>query len=339
MENYNEVLKTLEELVVETYSLWDHNRVGFQWRHYTWNHVKRVRALAIELGKREGADIQKLEIAGTLHDITKRYDGEMLTDGNGKRVVDKNGLWLNETLTPSRHNLVTQLYHEHNLYGRVHHESGAVIAEKLLSKYGFKRNFIDAVVSIIIAHLKPMNLTREQEEILYAPIENRVFCDADTMDPNVGYTAFFRNVHIHSYFAIKRNGRFDLKSYIEGLPRWVDGKDAFVAGLFTESAREVGQRRQERNRRLFADMSAELQEMDVNRKYGLLGVVEYFVSDTEDPHFERELNHLKTRWIPEREAWIADAETTRAGRDGARAALSRAIDFTNLLEREARGLI
>ena len=46
--NYREVLNELENLVTDTYSLWDHNRVGFQWRHYTWNHTKRVRAMSVQ---------------------------------------------------------------------------------------------------------------------------------------------------------------------------------------------------------------------------------------------------------------------------------------------------
>ena len=40
--DYQKTLAELENLVLETYGLWDHNRVGFQWRHYTWNHTKPV---------------------------------------------------------------------------------------------------------------------------------------------------------------------------------------------------------------------------------------------------------------------------------------------------------
>ena len=35
--NYSQVLNELETLVNDTFGLWEHNRVGFQWRHYTWN--------------------------------------------------------------------------------------------------------------------------------------------------------------------------------------------------------------------------------------------------------------------------------------------------------------
>ncbi|MCZ6681145.1 MAG: HD domain-containing protein, partial [Candidatus Poribacteria bacterium] len=337
--NYAEVLKELEDLVTRTYGLWDHNRVGFQWRHYTWNHTMRVRAMSMELGKREGGDVTKLEVAGTLHDITKRYDGEILTDDNRKRVVDKNGFWLNETLMPSRENIVTQIYHENDLYGQVHHESGALITEKILSKYDFEPDFVDAVTSIVLAHLKPMNLTEEQFKLLYRNIENQILYDADTMDANVGYTAFFRNVHIHAYFAIQRNGKFELETYVQSLPRWIDSKQTFAEQLLTESAREVAHERQDRKRLLAAQLASDLSDIPTNRKYGMLGVIEYFVSETEDPHFVDQLNHLKEQWIPQRQKWIATEETTQAGRDGVQEALDRVIDFTDLLEQEYRGKI
>ena len=335
--NYAKVLRELENLVAETYSLWDHNRVGFQWRHYAWNHTMRVRAMSIALGRREGGDLAKLEVAGTLHDITKRYDGEISTDGNGRRVVNEDGFWLNETIMPSRENMVTKLYHENGLYGQVHHESGAVLTQKILSVYGFDRDFADAVSAIVLAHLKPANLTDDQSRRLYGSIENRILYDADALDPNVGYTAFFRNVHIHAYFAIKRSGEFDLQAYVGSLPRFLKGKQAFSENMLTESAKEVAFARQAREGRLFAQIAVELEDMPTNCQYGLLGVIEYLVSDTEDPHCANQLAHLKEKWIPERQKWIADERMTRAARDRAQAALDRVIDFADQLERECKG--
>ena len=334
--NYPEVLSELENLVSETFDLWDHNRIGFQWQNYTWNHTMRVRAMSIELGKREGGDTAKLEVAGTLHDITKRYDGEILTDENGKRVLDHNGFWLNEPVAPVRSNVVTQLYHDHDLYGQVHHESGAVITEKILEMYDFEQDFVDAVRAIVLAHLKPTNLSGEDYDMLYRNVENQILYDVDTIDPNLGLTAFFRNVHIHSYFALQRDG-FDLETYVRGLPRFVDSKQEFVGKLLTESAREIAEARQERKRALFAEMNDELDDMPANRKYGLLGVIEYFVSETEDPDFAGQLHHLKNKWVPQRRRWIAESETTVAAREKAAAALDRVINFTSLLEQEAKG--
>ena len=335
--NYGQVLNELETLVNETFGLWEHNRVGFQWRHYTWNHTMRVRAMSMELGRREGGDVKLLEVAGTLHDITKRYDGVILTDDNGKRILDNNGFWLNETLSPAGENIVTELYDKHNLRGKVHHESGAVITENILAMYDFEPAFVEAATSVVLAHLKPTNLTAEDFKLLYGNIENQILYDADTMDPNVGYTGFFRNIHIHAYFALQR-GNFNLEEYVRNLPRWINSKQEFVDKLLTESSREVGQIRQDRNQQLFAQMVSELDDMEINRKYGLLGIIEYFVSETEDPHFLNQLEYLQTKWLPERQKWV-DEETTTSARERAQAAIERVSNFLNLLEKEGRGEI
>ena len=336
--NYAQVLNELETLVNETFALWEHNRVGFQWRHYTWNHTMRVRAMSMELGRREGGDVKLLEVAGTLHDITKRYDGIILTDDDGKRILDPNGFWLNEMLTPARQNVVTELYDKHNLHGKVHHESGAVITENILAMYDFDQGFVEAATAIVLAHLKPMNLTEADFKLLYGRVENQILYDADTMDPNVGYTAFFRNIHIHSYFALQR-GNFDLEDYVRGLPRLVDSKWEFVDKLLTESSREVAHARQDRNQELFARMISELDDMEINRKYGLLGLIEYFVSETEDPHFLNQLEYLKNEWVPQREQWLAEEEKDASARDRAQSAIYRVNDFLDLLTRESNGEI
>ena len=114
----------------------------------------RVRATSMELGRREGGDVKLLEVAGTLHDITKRYDGDFKTDEEGKRLFSPDGLWLNETLTPAGQNIVTELYNKHNLHGKVHHESGAVITENVLAMYDFEPAFVEAATAVVFAHLK-----------------------------------------------------------------------------------------------------------------------------------------------------------------------------------------
>lgn len=337
--DYKRTLSELENLVVETYGLWDHNRVGFQWRHYTWNHTKRVRAMGMELGRKAGGNIQKLEVAGTLHDITKRYDGEILNDDEGKRVTSSQGFWLNEKIKPARRNTVTELYEQYDLYETVHHDSGAIITEKILVDFGFDAEFVEAVRSIVFAHLKPINMTEDDFDILYKNIENQILYDADTMDPNVGYTSFFRNIHIHAHFAIQRNGQFELKSYVEGLPRFVDSKDSFVDQLLTDEAKEVAANRQSRTRQLAAEMNQELNNLEINRQYGLLGIIEYFVSEVEDPDFAYQLNHLQTEWIPKRKKSLANNELLRSERDDAQSALDRVIRFTKNLESEYKGII
>jgi len=334
--NYQSILTGLEELTIETFGLWDHNRVGFQWRHYTLNHTLRVRNLCSELGKREGGDLTKLAFASTLHDITKRYDGAILSDENGKRVFDENGFWKNETLTPARSNVVTELYNENNLHGKVHSVSGAVIAKRLLEEYDVPEDFIELVGSIILAHVRPPNLAPERFDEYYGNVENRILYDADTIDPNVGYTAFYRNVHIHCYSAMRR-GNFDLKAYASNLSNWVNTKYTFVDNLLTESGKEIGMKRQERNENLCAMLTEEIEDFQLNLKYGLLGMIDYLVSGTSDPHFREQMDYLEKHWIPERQKQIDDGRC--AEKELAQQSLNRVVDVCNLMEGEYAGKI
>ena len=226
-------------------------------------------------------------------------------DKDGKRVTSSQGFWLNEKIKPARQNVITELYEQYDLYGTVHHDSGATISEKILVDFGFDTEFVDA----------------------------------DTMDPNVGYTSFFRNIHIHAHFAIQRNGKFELESYVEGLTGFVDSKDSFVDQLLTDVAIEVATNRQARTRQLATEMNLELDNLEINRQYGLLGVIEYFVSEVEDPDFAYQLNYLQKEWIPKRRQWIADRKMSRQERNDAELAVGRVVSFTDNLESEYKGLI
>ena len=86
-------------------------------------------------------------------------------------------------------------------------------------------------------------------------------------------------------------------------------------------------------------MVDELDDMEINRKYGLLGVIEYFVSVTEDPHFLNQLDYLQNEWLPQREQWLAEEENGASARDRAQAAIDRVDDFLTLLTRESSGEI
>jgi len=333
--SYKEIHKELEELVLETFGLWDENRVAFRWRHYLPNHTCRVRSMCIELGKHEGGNLIELEFAGTLHDITKPYDGVILRDKNGERAVDGNGFWGNEVLMPARNNIVTELYDKHNLYGSIHHISGAFIAGKILEKYELDREFIDDVCSIIKAHVKPLNLTSGELDRAYAKVENQIIYDADTIDANLGYVAFFRNVHIHAHRAIQR-GTFDMKNYIDSMEKWVEWSRNIAASLFTKSGREMAEKRQERKQHLCKELIAEEENFGLNMKYGMLGVIDYFVSQTTDPNFTEELNHLQNIWIPQRRRWI-DKGNCSIDCDAARQSLSWVIGFCRTIKAECHG--
>ena len=333
--DYQQIQTELNELALETFGLWDQNRVGFRWKHYLPNHTQRVRAICLELGRREGANQLALSFAATLHDITKPYDGEIHTDDDGNRILDENGFWKNEVLMPARSNIVTELYDSNNLYGAMHHISGAFIAKKLLEGYGLEQDFVDNVCSIIAAHVKSLSLTPEEYDYVYGKVEHKIIYDADTMDANLGYVAFFRNIHIHAPRHLQ-NGSFNIARYIASIEPWINRKQSFADGLFTRLAREMGEKRQQRKQQLYQQLITEQNNPELNMKYGMLGVINYFVSQTSEPNFGKEMLHLQQSWIPERERWL---EQDSHGSDSkqAKQSLQHVMDFCKTICEEAAG--
>ncbi|MBM3190491.1 MAG: HD domain-containing protein, partial [Chloroflexi bacterium] len=151
----NELLTELEDLVRETCLLWGPGWVTFNWRNYTFDHVQRVRGLAMTLCLREGGDALVTELAALLHDITKPFDGEYRVDAQGQRVVDEQGYWHNEVRLPPRRNHIVELYEALGLEGQLHNESGAAIAERLLAERGLPEGMSQRVAQTIRDHLRP----------------------------------------------------------------------------------------------------------------------------------------------------------------------------------------
>lgn len=111
--------------------------VGARGSH-DFEHTERVLNLAIHIGKKEKADLDVLRIAAILHDIGRKKQDEML--------------------------------------GEVcHAEIGGDMARKILKKYDFKDDFIEAVVHCIRSHrFRGNNIPKTKEaKILY---------DADKLD-------------------------------------------------------------------------------------------------------------------------------------------------------------
>jgi hypothetical protein len=297
-------LAELEDLVRQTYQLWDENWVGFSWRNYTYDHVMRVRNLARTIAAREGADLRALEFAATLHDITKSFDGEILMR-DGKRVLDPEGFWLNEKLPPARQNRVTDLYDRLNLTGTVHHISGGHIAAELLAERGYEPELREAVREIIHAHLKPG---------LDSSVAGLSLYDADTIDANIGLPAFYRNIRISvhrmeddyarkgedldAYFAA--NLRAYLTGYLgERIPTWINGKrDDFIARLTTEAGREVARARIAYLSDEVQAMADELAAYEDNLRRGRLAVVRRFIENRANPSLTCELGYLRDEWAP-----------------------------------------
>ena len=332
------ILRELEELVKETFLLWDEKRVGFSWRHYYFNHTQRVRMLSLSIGRNEGADLRKLEYAALLHDITKRYDGSFLTDKNGKRVVDEDGFWRNEVLppNPSKSNIVTQLYEEYDQAYKLHNVSGALIAGMILRRYGFPDDFCDGVSSIILTHLKPSESSAEKMRTFNSNLEGRILYETDTIDSNLGLVAFFRNIGIHTYNMVRRAGKADLKQYIEGIPRWLDMKEDFLPRMQTDTGRKIGEARQKRNWEIWSQIAQEKEDFELNETYGILGIVKYFMSCCEDPNLQEQMAYVKDEWVPERKRMLASEDSRK---EAAERSLNSAINFHSLLAREIRGEI
>ena len=299
------VLEQLVKLVRETYLLWDEDWVGFSWRAYTHDHVRRVRNLALHLCLEEGGDTRPLDLGATLHDITKSYDGDIIMK-DGKRVIDEKGLWHNEYLPPARRNHVTDLYDQLGLRGQIHNLSGARIADMLLAEYGYPQAMRDHVQEVIITHLT----VSEQSSL-----EGRCLYDADTIDANIGYPAFYRNIQISMHnlerqYAARGAALDDflatsLREYLEPyvrekLPAWVEGKRRdFVSKMTTASGKRRAEARLDRLDVEMVSMGRELDTLEAALEAGRLAPAVYFMRNRRNPSVAADLALLMERWPTE----------------------------------------
>lgn len=326
----------IEGLVIETFSMWEVHRVGFSWRKYYLDHTRQVQNLALRMARELGADVEQLEVAAILHDITKRYDGAILKDPDGKNVLDNEGFWLNDTVRPARHNWVTERYDRLGLSGQIHHVSGAALTDIVLREWGLEEPFVRSVAKIVRGHLKGRVPPAVHDE-RYRETEVRILYDADTLDPNVGLTAFYRNVQITAGNALRRGEPVDLAAYVRNLPRWVGMKDSFREQMLTERGRELCDERQARNRELVVRLEAELDDEPVNRRYGLLAVLEFLFSNPEDPSLHEHADELRDRWLPERERELRAEGSLPA--ETCAEALERSREFVRMLRAEIAGTL
>jgi putative nucleotidyltransferase with HDIG domain len=326
----------IEQVVVDTFAQWDVLRVGFSWRKYYMDHTRQVQNLALRMARDLEADPEELRFAAILHDVSKRYDGAILKDAEGKNVIDEEGFWLNETVRPEHGNWVTELYDRLGLQGQIHHVSGATLTEQILREFGQPENFVRPVSKIVRGHLKG-KVPPDEMDRRYREVEVRILYDADTIDPNVGLTAFYRNIQINAGYALQRGEPIDLRAYVEKLPRWVDMKDSFRDHMLTDVGRQLCDERQQRNREVMRDLQAELDDESLNRKYGMLGVLEYLFTNPEDPSLHEHAEGLRGEWLPERAHELAD-ETSLAKERGEEA-LQRSRRFIEMLDGEIAGIL
>jgi HD superfamily phosphodiesterase len=292
----------LDALVRDTYQLWDHEWVGFSWRNYTYDHVHRVRWLALSLAADEGADTRPLDVAALLHDITKSYDGEIVMR-DGARVLDEQGFWRNAFLPPAHANHATDLYRFLDLAGTLHSESGACVADALLAERGYDPAFRAHVGEIIRSHLRVTEASSPEGRCLY---------DADTIDANIGHPALYRNIQISMHLLEQQLaadgatlGAFldgNLHAYLEEMvcrkwPDWVDGKlHTFVDRMTTDAGRRRALARIERIRASLAVMQDEMRDVGTALVDGYLAPIAAFMRGSRNPVMPDELAQLEARW-------------------------------------------
>ena len=105
---------------------------------HDWSHIERVHKLALKIGKAESADLNIIELAVFLHDIGR------------KEEFRQKGAFC-------------------------HAEKGADLARKILKKYNFKKDFIEAVVHCVAVH-------RFRKGGAPESLEAKVLFDADKLD-------------------------------------------------------------------------------------------------------------------------------------------------------------
>jgi len=300
-----DTIQYIDNLLLETVALWDPGWVSFNWRGYTYDHVQRVRSLALTLCERESGDAVVVELAALLHDITKPFDGDYFVDENGKRIVDERGYWQSEVRRPQRSNIVTEMYGALGLRGMLHNESGAIVAQRLLAERGIAPDVCERVATTIRDHLKPD---------ADAPIESQCLYDADCIDANIGLPAFVRNIYINLHFHDIRKApdapTLDQKlntgplgfvrPYVEdNLTRWAKGKRAdFIPRLFTESARALSMQRLDRLDASFADLAQEVNDdYPYHAQHGRLSILMHYIAQRHgDPSIATETDRLADRW-------------------------------------------
>jgi len=327
---------SLWSLARDTFGLWSHRRVGFSWRNYYLEHTVRVRNLCLALAEREGADADPLDLAAILHDITKRFDGPFLTGSDGRRVVGRNGLWLSEPLLPDRgeDNIVTSLYGFLDEYGRPHSESGADITRIVLLLEAVPEDLAQKASEIVRAHVQPSDRDGSGSHLT---VEQKILCDADMLDSNLGLVAFYRNVQIHIHRLIQETGAADLRAYVEYVPGWLNRKDLHLPRVYTDAARTLAKDRLARCLQYHSLMMAELDDYDLCERFGLLGLFRFFISTVADPDFFSELQHLEAEHLPHLRSELGSLPQSSRAR--ASAALADAERFCRELRREAMGEI
>ena len=255
--------------------------------------------MALTLCEQEKGDPVVTELAALLHDITKPFDGEIIADQDGNRIIDSAGHWHNAIRRPPRQNEVTKLYDSLGLTGQLHSESGATLAHRLLVDRDVNEPTAAHVARTIREHLHPPPS---------AAIESRCLYDADTIDANIGLPAFVRNIYINLHFHDRRKEagtpsiaetlRDSPEDFVcpyvrDNLPRWSAGKRKdFVPRLTTSYGRSIALARLDRLDSALDCFAQELAEFGSNSERGCLSVMLHYMHRRDDPSIAGETSEL-----------------------------------------------
>jgi hypothetical protein len=198
---------------------------------------------------------------------------------------------------------VTRLYAELGLAGQLHNDSGARLAEIILSRRGLPEALARRVGEVIRAHL-------------HAPpdsgVEERVLYDADTIDANVGLPALLRNLYInmHREEARLAGSNGDFAAWVDGrraefygwwlgekVPTWINSRrQMFLDRMCTPSARQLAAARYDRLAGWIERLQTEIADYPQPLGQGGLAALDWFVESRSRPQVAPLLADLAERY-------------------------------------------
>ena len=118
----------------------------------------------------------------------------------------------------------------------------------------------------------------------------------------------------------------------------MEKKREFVTNRLTQTGRAVAEERHENDRQIHAWLEQERESpasVRVSEEYGLMGVINYFLTRTEDPNMREELEYIRNTWLPERRELAGSGKAPR----GADQAVARVESFLAMMDDEVEGRI
>ena len=118
--------------------------------HHGWDHVERVRKLALRIGKEEGADLEVLEIAAYLHDIMREEEMRLKGDFcHAEKGAERAGVFLKSMGYDKWGEVVHCI--------RAHRFHGGNVPETLEAKVLYDSDKLDSIGAIGIARAYAYN--------------------------------------------------------------------------------------------------------------------------------------------------------------------------------------